>query len=62
MGYNNSDYGNTSQRIIPCSHRYQHRCDELEVANAEYVDKYDQMDQDKKAIVSYLKKNLEQRG
>ena len=42
--------------------RYQARCDELEVANKEFKGKYDQMDQDRKANVAYLKKNLEARG
>ncbi|PIK60376.1 hypothetical protein BSL78_02674 [Apostichopus japonicus] len=41
--------------------RYQRKCDELEVANGEFKDKYDQMTTDKKEIVSFLKKQLEQR-
>lgn len=41
--------------------RYQRKCDELDVANGEFKDKYDQMTTDKKEIVSFLKKQLEQR-
>ena len=42
-------------------HRYQRKCDELEVANGEFRAQYDQMGTDKKEIVSFLKKQLEQR-
>lgn len=42
--------------------RYQKKCDELEVANGQFKEKYSQMSDDKKEIVSFLKKSLEQRG
>ena len=45
-----------------CWYRYQHRCDELEVANGQFQDKYNQLETDKREIVAFLKKNLEQRG
>ncbi|XP_072176647.1 cilia- and flagella-associated protein 157-like [Diadema setosum] len=41
--------------------RYQRKCDELEVANGEFRSRYDQMGTDKKEIVAFLKKQLEQR-
>ncbi|XP_064648997.1 cilia- and flagella-associated protein 157-like [Lineus longissimus] len=42
--------------------RYQRKCDELELANGKFKNQYDQMGSDKKEIVSFLKKSLEQRG
>ena len=42
--------------------RYQKRCDELEVANGQFKEKYEQLGDEKKEIVSFLKKTLEQRG
>ncbi|XP_074654771.1 cilia- and flagella-associated protein 157-like [Tubulanus polymorphus] len=42
--------------------RYQRKCDELEIGNSKFKEQYDQMGQDKKEIVSFLKKSLEQRG
>ena len=42
--------------------RYQKRCDELEVTNGQFREKYSQMGDDKKEIVGFLKKSLEQRG
>ncbi|XP_059140078.1 cilia- and flagella-associated protein 157-like isoform X1 [Physella acuta] len=39
--------------------KYQKRCDELEVANGQYQEKYDQMSSDKKEIVSFWKKQVE---
>lgn len=41
--------------------RYQRKCDELEVMNGEFKSTYDQMGTDKKEIVAFLKKQLEQR-
>jgi len=41
--------------------RYQKKCDELEVANAQFHDKYDQMATDKKEIVAFWKKQVEQK-
>ena len=41
--------------------RYQQKCDELEVANGEFKSRYDQMGTDRKEIVAFLKKQLEQR-
>lgn len=42
--------------------RYQSKCDELEVMNGTFKDQYDQMADDKKQIISYLHKTLDQRG
>lgn len=44
------------------TNRYQQRCDELEVANGQFSEKFTQLETDKKEIVAFLKKNLEQRG
>uniref|UniRef100_H2YPP1 Cilia- and flagella-associated protein 157 n=1 Tax=Ciona savignyi TaxID=51511 RepID=H2YPP1_CIOSA len=41
--------------------RYQKKCDELSISNAEYEEKYKQVVQDRKEIVDFLKKSLEQR-
>nr|XP_002123434.1 cilia- and flagella-associated protein 157 [Ciona intestinalis] len=41
--------------------RYQKKCDELSISNAEYEEKYKQVVQDRKEIVDFLKKQLEQR-
>uniref|UniRef100_A0A0B6ZCN1 Cilia- and flagella-associated protein 157 n=1 Tax=Arion vulgaris TaxID=1028688 RepID=A0A0B6ZCN1_9EUPU len=41
--------------------RYQKRCDELEVANGQFHDKFEQMATDKKEIVAFWKKQLEQK-
>eukprot|EP00112_Aurelia_sp_Birch-Aquarium-sp1_P021755 Seg593.13 transcript_id=Seg593.13/GoldUCD/mRNA.D3Y31 product="Cilia- and flagella-associated protein 157" protein_id=Seg593.13/GoldUCD/D3Y31 len=43
-------------------HRYQKKCDELEVRNSEFKDHFDQQASDKREIVSFLKKQLEQRA
>ena len=42
--------------------RYQKKCDELELENKEFKNNYDQQAMDKKEIVSFLKKQLEQRA
>eukprot|EP00794_Sanderia_malayensis_P016056 gene16056-17678_t len=42
--------------------RYQKKCDELELQNTEFKDNSDQQSLDKKEIVSFLKKQLEQRA
>lgn len=42
--------------------RYQKKCDELEIANQEYRSHYEQQTTDKREIVSFLKKQLEQRA
>ena len=42
--------------------RYQKKCDELEVGNNGFKSQYEQQVNDKKEIVSFLKKQLEQRG
>lgn len=42
--------------------RYQKKCDELELANQDYRSQYEQQTTDKKEIVSFLKKQLEQRA
>ena len=42
--------------------RYQRKCDELELHNAEFKENFDQHATDKKEIVSFLKKQLEQRA
>ena len=43
-------------------HRYQKKCDELEVRNSEFKHHFDQQASDKREIVSFLKKQLEQRA
>ena len=42
--------------------RYQKKCDELELKNDDYKSQYEQQTTDKKEIVSFLKKQLEQRA
>jgi len=42
--------------------RYQQKCDELEISNKEVDSKFDQQATDKKEIISFLKKQLEQRA
>ncbi|CAH1270947.1 CFAP157 [Branchiostoma lanceolatum] len=42
--------------------RYQTKCDELDISNDEFKSQYEQMSEDKKEIVSFLKKTLEQRN
>ena len=42
--------------------RYQKKCDEIELRNAEFKDNFDEQALDKKEIVSFLKKQLEQRA
>jgi len=42
--------------------RYQTKCDELEIANREVDSKFDQQASDKKEIISFLNKQLEQRA
>lgn len=42
--------------------RYQKKCDELEIGNNGFKSQYEQQVNDKKEIVSFLKKQLEQRG
>ncbi len=42
--------------------RYQKKCDELELRNTEFKNNSDQQSMDKKEIVSFLKKQLEQRA
>lgn len=42
--------------------RYQKKCDELEIANQDYRSHYEQQTTDKREIVSFLKKQLEQRA
>lgn len=42
--------------------RYQKKCDELELKNNDYKSQYEQQTTDKKEIVSFLKKQLEQRA
>ena len=41
--------------------RYQHRCDELEVANGQFKDKYRQLETDKNEIRSFLQNELSKR-
>ncbi|XP_076823875.1 cilia- and flagella-associated protein 157-like [Clavelina lepadiformis] len=41
--------------------RYQKKCDELSISNTEYEEKHKQLVQDRKEIVDFLKKSLEQR-
>lgn len=42
--------------------RYQKKCDELEVANGQFQEKFEQMAKDKKEIVAFWKKQVEQRS
>ena len=42
--------------------RYQKKCDELEIGNQGFKSQYEQQVNDKKEIVSFLKKQLEQRA
>lgn len=41
--------------------RYQKKCDELEVDNGKFIEKYEQMATDKKEIVAFWKKQVEQK-
>ena len=42
--------------------RYQRKCDQLELKNREYEENFEQHSSDKKEIVSFLKKQLENRA
>ncbi|KAI8771306.1 cilia- and flagella-associated protein 157 [Biomphalaria glabrata] len=42
--------------------KYQKRCDELEVANGQFQEKFDQLSSDKKEIISFWKKQVEQKA
>ncbi|XP_014778852.1 cilia- and flagella-associated protein 157 [Octopus bimaculoides] len=42
--------------------RYQKRCDELEISNSNFHDKYVQMDSDKREIIAYWKQQLKLKG
>ena len=42
--------------------RYQNKCDQLEIENADLQKNYEKQTQDKKEIVAFLKKKLEQMG
>jgi len=42
--------------------RYQKKCDELEVSNGQFESKFEQMATDKKEIVAFWKKQVEQRS
>ena len=42
--------------------RYQKKCDELEVSNGQFNDKFIQMDADKKGIVAFWKKQVEEKS
>ncbi|KAL5021759.1 hypothetical protein ScPMuIL_000914 [Solemya velum] len=42
--------------------RYQKKCDELEVSNGQFHDKFDQMASDKKEIVAFWKRQVEQKS
>lgn len=48
----------------PCIHpcRYQHKCDELEVREKDFSSEFDRLTKDKKEIVSFLKRSLDQRA
>ncbi|XP_033892598.2 cilia- and flagella-associated protein 157-like isoform X2 [Acipenser ruthenus] len=42
--------------------RYQHKCDELEVREKDFSSEFDRLTKDKKEIVSFLKRSLDQRA
>ena len=48
-------------KYLICESRYQKKCDELSVLNNEVEEKYNQLVQDRKDIVDFLKKTLEER-
>lgn len=45
------------QRLV----RYQKRCDELEIANGKFVEKFEQLDTDKREIIELLKRQEKQK-
>ena len=47
---------------MPIIFRYQKKCDELEVANAEFKKEYEQISSNTKEVVAFLKKSLRERG
>ena len=44
------------------AYRYQKRCDQLEVSNGEFRDKFEQLEENKKDIVAFIKKKLDEKG
>ena len=42
--------------------RYQKKCDQLEVSNVEFRDKFEQLEENKKDIVAFIKKKLDEKG
>ena len=42
--------------------RYQQKCDELEVKNGEFRQQFDQLEENKKDIVAFIKKKLDEKG
>ena len=45
-----------------CGYRYQKKCDQLEVSNGEFRDKFEQLEDSKKDIVAFIKKKLDEKG
>jgi len=43
-------------------YRYQKKCDQLEVSNGEFRDKFEQLEENKKDIVAFIKKKLDEKG
>jgi len=43
-------------------YRYQKRCDQLEVSNGEFREKFEQLEENKKDIVAFIKKKLDEKG
>jgi len=43
-------------------YRYQKKCDQLEVSNVEFRDKFEQLEENKKDIVAFIKKKLDEKG
>ena len=48
--------------IILFLRRYQKRCDELEVRNGEFQNKFEKLSEDKKDIVLFIKKKLDEKS
>jgi len=48
--------------MVVFAYRYQKKCDQLEVSNVEFRDKFEQLEENKKDIVAFIKKKLDEKG
>jgi len=43
-------------------YRYQKKCDQLEASNGQFREKFEQLEENKKDIVAFIKKKLDEKG